>query len=98
MTELNILEQLLGCYFHQDWLEEFDNDISALDAIVNSEPSEYLQACIKEIDALLASALTEEELSIVVIQNIGCYFDPKSRGLGYDEWLRLVRNKFSQQA
>jgi hypothetical protein len=50
MTELNILEQLLGCYFHQDWLEEFDNDISALDAIVNSEPSEYLQACIKEID------------------------------------------------
>jgi hypothetical protein len=52
MTELNILEQLLGCYFHQDWLEEFDNDISALDAIVNSEPSEYLQACIKEIDAL----------------------------------------------
>lgn len=35
---LEALAQSLGCYFHQDWIDEFDSDEAAFKVIVDSQP------------------------------------------------------------
>ncbi|KPC52528.1 contact-dependent growth inhibition system immunity protein [Amantichitinum ursilacus] len=98
MTYQNIeaLGQLLGCYFHQDWTDEFDSDEAAFQVIVDSEPKERLLAGVKEIDALLAASLPEDELRSLMAESAGCYFDPGSEGLTYEQWLKRARQKFAQ--
>ena len=95
-TNLYALGQLFGCYFHQDWTDEFDCDDAAFQAIIASEPKEQLLAGVREIDALLAASLPEGELRSLMTESAGCYFDPGSAGLTYEQWLKLVRQKFSQ--
>jgi len=88
------LRQLLGCYFHQDWPDEFDDDEAAFLVIIDSEPKEQLLAGVKEIDALLGASLPEDELGALLTEQAGCYFDPSSVGLTYEQWLKRVRQKF----
>ncbi|QBH01548.1 contact-dependent growth inhibition system immunity protein [Xanthomonas oryzae] len=93
---LDALGQLLGCYFHQDWVDEFGDDLSAIQAIIDSEPHAQVLAAIREIDELLADGLPENELSTVLIQDAGCYFEPRSLGLTREEWLKRVRSRLAQ--
>lgn len=92
--KLDVLEQLLGCYLHQDWLDEFENDAAALQAIVELEPREQIVAGIREIDELLAAALSERDLRVILTNQVGCYFDPSSKGIRYEQWLDQVRRVF----
>ena len=92
--ELHALKQLLGCYFHQDWPDESGDDASALQAILQSEPKERVDAGIAELDGLLTAALTEQELRTTLIDQVGCYFEPSSEGLTYKQWLDRVRSTF----
>ncbi|WP_191487757.1 contact-dependent growth inhibition system immunity protein [Pseudomonas sp. FEN] len=69
---LNALGQLLGCYFYQDWLEEFDSDISALQMVTASEPKEKLSAGALEIDMLLALRPSKDELRAILVDKAGC--------------------------
>lgn len=92
--EQSALGQLLGCYFHQDWSDEFVDDDAALQMIFDSEPQEKLLAGAKEIDALLGASLSENELGALLTERVGCYFCPSSKGVTYEQWLREVRQKF----
>ena len=94
--KLDSLEQLLGCYFHQDWTDEFGNVASALHAIIRSEPKERLLDCVEEIDALLAASLSENDLMAILTDQFGCYFDPNSDGLTCEQWLKRIQEKFVQ--
>lgn len=93
-NKLDALRQLLGCYLHQDWTNEFIDDEAAFQAIVGSEPKEQLLAGVKEIDSLLEASLSESELGALLVERVGCYFDPGSVGLTYEQWLKRVRQKF----
>lgn len=92
IKKLDALEQLLGCYLHQDWLDEFDDDAAALQAIIESEPKQQIAAGVDEIDVLLAAELPEKELRTILVDQVGCYFDPSSEGLTYKQWLGRVRS------
>jgi hypothetical protein len=92
--KLDALGQLLGCYFHQDWLDEFESDEVAIQSIVDAEPQEQIRAGIEEIDLLLAASLSESELRVLLTERMGCYFEPVSKGITYDQWLRCIRQKF----
>ncbi|WP_226596892.1 contact-dependent growth inhibition system immunity protein [Marinobacter nauticus] len=94
--KIESLAQLLGGYFHQDWPEEFDSDATALQAIIDSETKDQIQAGVAEIDSLLAETPSEIELRDVLIIKIGCYFDPESQGTSYEQWLKAVRGVFAQ--
>lgn len=94
--KLDALGQLLGCYFHQDWTDEFDSDASALQAIIQSETKEQLSAGVNEIDALLSASLSENDLMTILTEQAGCYFDPSSQGISYEQWLTRIRAKFTQ--
>ena len=93
---LDTLSQLLGCYFHQDWPEEFDSDTSALRAIIDSEPKEQVSAAVQEIDELLDASLPANMLKTILIDKIGCYFDPRTQGITDEQWLKRVRETFAK--
>lgn len=93
MTDLKIdaLAQLFGCYLHQDWQDEFDGDRSALQAIVESEPNDTVMEGVREIDALLEASLAEGDLRKLMIERVGCYFEPGSIGMSFGQWLVRAR-------
>lgn len=95
-SEFNNLGQIMGCYFHQDWPYEFDNDIDVLQTIVKSEPREKIIASINEIDELLLKAPPEDELKTILLEEIGCYFEPSSQEITCKQWLKRVREIFSK--
>jgi hypothetical protein len=90
------LAKLLGCYFHQDWADEFDSDITALRAMTELEPKSQVVAGLSEIDWLLTQNLAEEDLRTILVDEIGCYFEPASKGVTWKEWLQQVRSVFSE--
>ena len=40
--DLEASHQLLGCYLHQDWADEFDSEAAAIEAMIVSEPRTML--------------------------------------------------------
>jgi len=90
-TNLDALRQLLGCYFHQDWPDEFDSDVAVAIAMVTNEPAELIAKGILEIDSLLRGGFGEDELRTMVIEQTGCCFEPMSEELGYTQWLHRLR-------
>jgi hypothetical protein len=90
------LSQLLGCYFHQDWPDEFDDDTAAFKAIVTNEPDEQIKKSLVEIDLLLSPELNEEERKAFLIDQIGCCFDPASEHLSCSQWLHRLRSSLQQ--
>ena len=92
--DIDVLGQLLGCYFHQDWPDEFESADQAIQAITESESREQLLRGAKAIDRLLVVERSEADWRIVMTDKIGCYFEPDSEGLKYAAWLRKVRDAF----
>ncbi|MHA3739265.1 contact-dependent growth inhibition system immunity protein [Pseudomonas sp. Eth.TT006] len=68
------LFQFLGAYFHEDWMSEFDfADDVVRSFIADSEVSAILDV-IKEIEAVLALDLTEQEIRDFVLAEMGCSY------------------------
>lgn len=86
------LNQLLGCYFHQDWHDEYPDETTALNAILGEVPKNYLDEGIIEIETILNARLDENQLSALLTDQIGCYFDPSSVNMNDTKWLQRVRD------
>lgn len=95
--DLQASSQLFGSYLHQDWVKEFDTDIAAIQAMAESEPSEVLAAASSEMRVLLSSDLSDAELAAILTDEVGCCFDPGSKGRTYREWLREVLERLELQ-
>jgi hypothetical protein len=93
-TEFKVLEQLLGGYFHQDWVDEFETEAFVLQTIVQLEPKEKIESGAMEIQRLLAMSLSEVDLKALIVEQIGCYFDPTSEKKTYRHWLGLILERF----
>jgi hypothetical protein len=85
------LSQLLGCYFHQDWPQEFATEELAFSAILKAEPKDYLLRAAMEIDAILSAEMNDEDLKVFMVEVLGCYFDPTYSGECPAHWLIRVR-------
>lgn len=89
--KLDAVKQLLGSYFHQDWVDEFDSEASALQAIVDLEPKDQISAALKEMDEILAGQDSDKKMAETLMDGAGCYFEPASLGLTNRQWLERVR-------
>jgi hypothetical protein len=94
--EFKVLEQILGCYFHQDYLEDSKDEESVFREIIDSEPRDRLTVAANQIAALLSLQLSEDELGKVLSEQLGCYFHPKAKGLTCSQWLRQVQREFKR--
>jgi hypothetical protein len=95
-TNIDNISELFACYFHQDWPNEYENDTSAIQDIINMEPKAQIAAAISELDSILLMNLNEKELETFTINKLGCYFNPASKKQTYYEWLRDVNGIFKK--
>ncbi|MCX5510492.1 contact-dependent growth inhibition system immunity protein [Pseudomonas sp. BJa3] len=92
--EFPVLIHLLGCYFHQDWPEEYTDSSEALADMLKHEPQATLLAGAQEIEVLLASKLSIDDLEHLVTCKVGCFFAPDSESVSLAEWLSSIRHAF----
>jgi hypothetical protein len=92
--KFDALSQLLGCYFHQDWGYEFATSGQAVEAMVKEASLDQITKGIDEIDSLLRN--NDDQLENIVLNEMGCYFNPLEEGCSYKEWLRMVRGKLCE--
>ena len=94
--EFKVLEQILGCYFHQDYLEGSEDEESVLREVIESEPKDQLAEAAAEIAVLLSLQLSEDELGKVLFEQLGCYFYPGARGMSCSQWLKKVQRELER--
>jgi hypothetical protein len=88
------MSQLLGAYFHQDWMLLNSDGAEVVRSIVAETSPDYLSQAAHEIDELLDLRLTEDELAQLFYPELGIYFIPSVDGISYSDWLRSVRDAF----
>ncbi|HKV96050.1 MAG TPA: contact-dependent growth inhibition system immunity protein [Gammaproteobacteria bacterium] len=89
------LSNLLGSYFHQDWVVEFPDDERVLAAIQESEPREQIAEACSEISSIVASNRSDASVSELLHGDLGCYFEPNSRDMTSKEWLEFVGRRLA---
>lgn len=86
------LYQFFSGYFHQDWIDEFESPEIALDTYLNSEKQETKELARIELDTIIKSNLEEEELSNL-LEDLGCFYDPRVDEVLTINWLRSIYAK-----
>ena len=94
-AEADALGQTLGCYFHQDWPDEFETEAQATARMRDEVPADVRALAVAGIDRLLQSHDHEEALSAALRDQVGCYLDPNYRGLTGRAWLSEMRVKLA---
>lgn len=85
------LDHLMGAYLHQDFDLYGDAPMDAVDAFLQDEP-DLAQPLASEIDALLASQPTEQEIERTVF-DLGCQVYPDKGFTGYRPWLAAIADR-----
>ena len=99
MTQsLEALKDTFGPYFHQDWVDEFGTDEEATRTMINDVPKEDFDKTMAELKGLLSTNMSDLELRVIMTNEIGCYFDPSSKGQTYREWLGSVLKQLEAKA
>lgn len=92
MKPCETLKQALGCYFHQDWTDEFESEDAAFGAMRRDLSSRDRQLAMREIDEVLSSQVSDEMLAVMLVDQFGCYLDPTYRSLTVRQWLTECRS------
>jgi hypothetical protein len=90
------LSQFFGCYFHQDWVDEFSSTEDAITAFRTGAPPEAIESVCEELDRTLL-LLEQGEDSQKVLQELGCYYNPAAAGLTTIDWLEQVQEKLRRK-
>jgi len=83
------LGQFFGGYLDQDWILEFPDPWSAVEAYVANEPADSRLGARYELSALLALPLNEAELSRTT-DRLGLNYRPSVERTTYRAWLEKV--------
>lgn len=89
------LAQLLCCYFHQDFMEEYESPDHAIAAFIAEEPIGYIQKTLEDIEKLLSTRISDEDID-KLISNLGCAYDPHAVGRTSRLWLQHVQQKIKE--
>lgn len=84
------LTHFLSAYFHQDWTVESPDATAVIHAYLRGEPTASVKATAQEVEQLLNASLDEVHLRTFLLDELGCYYDPRSESLSTKEWLRGV--------
>lgn len=90
------LKQLFGGYLHQDWPDEFGSDAEAVQAMIEGDTPDTIAAAREELRELLSMQISEQELANIMVNRLGCYFEPASVGKTYREWLKGVVEQWAR--
>ena len=92
MEPVPALDQMMGAYFHQDWHDEAADVAGVIDLYVANE--EALAPLLPaEIDHVLATCDTEDELKRLVVDQLGGYYLADWDGGTYRGWLQQIADR-----
>src|SRR5436305_9716146 len=84
------LEDLLGSYLHQDFLDEFPTAMDAVRNFVSGVPLESVHAAPADIARLQADERFTRSPDSTLF-DLGCSDNPRSEGMTMIEWLQQVQ-------
>ena len=89
------LEEFLGSYFHQDWMEDASSSMGIVKKYLSEWPLDEAKAALQELHSL-QSTQNNGNLQSIVAQ-MGCYFNPASEGYeSFSEWINAVEEEMRQ--
>ncbi|HEY0166380.1 MAG TPA: contact-dependent growth inhibition system immunity protein [Jatrophihabitans sp.] len=95
MSNLESLNQLLGCYLNEDWYLEYGDPWKAVEAFVREEPDDA-PALRADIDLAVAEAGSDQELERR-LDRLGLGYAATTAGWEtYGAWLRAVADRVDQ--
>ncbi len=102
-NEFPQLGQFLGCYFHQDFLEEYRDEDAAIDDYLDGRSPEQVDLVNAELSQFIEfvrhERLDDASLGEVLLVHFGCfYYAPAGPQGRYLVWLNHVRARFNSFA
>lgn len=85
------LELLAQGYLTLDWPDDYVNAWAAIDDYVTNEP--IASRLSDEVDHLIATITSDEDLHALVIGELGCGYLPQADGFTMTAWLHAVRER-----
>ncbi|MEG4031088.1 MULTISPECIES: contact-dependent growth inhibition system immunity protein [unclassified Microcoleus] len=85
------LTQFFSSYFHQDWPLEADTPSDVVNHYRSSEPPASVEAASQELSKLLEMPIAPADLEALILDELGCYYDPQSENQTVREWLESVQ-------
>lgn len=89
-TELELLKQFFGGYFHEDWRLEAQSPEEALKEYTTHSNQTERILLSKAIQDYIDRFPNEDELSEKLFHELGCYYNPAPSGMPVREWLRGI--------
>src|SRR5262245_25341260 len=92
MSPTPALDLLMGAYFHQDWVDENEDEAGVVDLFISQEPG-AAKRIPAEIEMVLDQCSREEELRHFIIDVLGAYYLADSNGGTYRGWLTKIADR-----
>ncbi|MEG3917821.1 contact-dependent growth inhibition system immunity protein [Microcoleus sp. POL10_C6] len=89
------LTQFFSSYFHQDWPLEADTPSDVVNNYRSSEPPASVEAASQELSKLLEMPIAPPDLEALILDELGCYYDPQSENQTVREWLESVQKSLN---
>ena len=95
------LAQLIGCYFHEDFILEHGSPEGAIDAMLGDFPAQSLRQGLRELEEFIEFARDylrkhPEEEEDVVLDMFGCRYNTYAGGLTPLQWLEHLRKRIRE--
>ena len=87
------LVQLLGGYFHEDWVLDHSTAEECLDQMLEEAPLQQQREGAAEIARLLSGRLCENQIRDVLLYEVGCAYTVETDGYDASSWLRHVHGR-----
>lgn len=95
---MNNLEQFFSCYFHQDCFEENEDPKHILQMFIESTPeTSALSDLAQSLSEMLVRFPSDEDLGQALLDDFGCYYDPKCDYGRNEDWIRNLIDTLNQE-
>lgn len=68
------LQQFFAGYFNQDWVDDYKTANDVIDVFISESSIETINIVLLELDKLISTEKTEQELQDYLLHDIGCYY------------------------
>ncbi|BDB19982.1 hypothetical protein cym2001_33470 [Pseudomonas sp. CYM-20-01] len=83
-------QQFFAGYFNQDWVDDHEKADDVIEFFVSDSSEDTILKVQTELDKLMRSGKTEQELEAYLFSDIGCYYYYRSEWPDGLTWLRHV--------
>ncbi|WP_300627782.1 contact-dependent growth inhibition system immunity protein [Pseudomonas sp.] len=84
------LQQFFAGYFNQDWVDDHKTANDVIDFFISENSMETINTVLLELDKLISTEKSEQELQDYLLYDIGCYYYYPNEWSDGRTWLKYV--------